>query len=103
MHRALFAAFAAILFTVGAAGTVVAADPAAIKESCVKNTNWSEKACQCLADKASSLSPAQQDYLVAMLTEDTAGETKAEAELSVTQFAKVSMFIVNSAEECQGD
>ena len=100
MHRTLFAAFAAILLTVGA---VSAADPTAIKDSCVKSTNWSEKACLCLADKASSLSPAQQDYLVAMLTEDTAGETKAEAELSVTQFAKVSMFIVNSAEECQGD
>jgi len=61
-----------------------------------------EKACQCLAERAASLSPAQQDYLVATLTEDAAGEAKAEAELSVSQFAEVSMFVANSVTDCQG-
>ncbi|SDB02404.1 hypothetical protein [Bauldia litoralis] len=102
MHRSVAAGFAAVLMTAGAAA---AADPAAIKEACVKNTSWTAEACECLAGKAksSSLSSDQQAYVVAILAEDSDGAKKAEAALTVPQFADVSSFLVNAGTDCTGD
>lgn len=97
MIRLLTASFAAVL---SVAGPAVATD---VKDTCVNSTNWTEKACQCLAEKASSLSAEQQDYIIAFLNEDADGRAKAEAALSVTQFADVNTSIVNWTTECQGD
>jgi len=92
--------FAAVLLT---AATASAADQPSVKDACVENTNLTEKACECLAGKSDSLSTAQRDYLVAVLTSDSAGQAKAQEELSVPQFAQVSSFIVNTVTNCQGD
>ncbi|MCP4382465.1 MAG: hypothetical protein GY798_13790 [Hyphomicrobiales bacterium] len=100
MTRGLIAGVAAVLLT---AGPAAAADPATIKDGCVNSTNWTEKACQCLADKAASLSAVQRDYVLAIVTNDDDGTAKAEEGLSVPQFAAVNTFIVNAGPECQGN
>ena len=85
------------------AGAATAADQPSVREVCVKNTNWTEKACECLAGKSASLSTDQRDYLIAVLNSDAAGQAKAQEVLSVPQFAQVSSFIVNTVTNCQGD
>jgi hypothetical protein len=100
MRRGLIVSFATVLVT---ACPVGATDPISIKDACAKSTKRTDKSCQCLAERSASLSPGQRDYLVAFLAEDASGQSKAEAGLSVTQFADVSAFIVNSLTTCQDD
>jgi hypothetical protein len=100
MRRGLIVGFATVLVTAYSAS---AADQLSIKDACAKSTKWTDNSCQCLADRSASLSPGQRDYLVAFLTDDTSGQKKAQAGLSVTQFADVSAFIVNSLTACQDD
>ena len=100
MQRGLIAGFATVLVTACPAS---ATDPINIKEVCAKSTKWTENGCQCLAERSASLSSDQRYYLIAFLTEDASGQAKAQAALSVTQFADVSAFIVNSITDCQGD
>jgi hypothetical protein len=100
MHPGLIVGFATVLLTGSPAS---ATDPINIKDACTKSTKWTEQGCQCLAERAASLSADQQDYLKAFLTEDAPGQATAQAGLSVTQFADVGAFIVNAITDCQGD
>ena len=100
MHCGLIIGLATVLVTACPAS---ATDPINIKDACTKSTKWTEKGCQCLAERAASLSPDQRDYLIAFVTEDAPGQATAQAGLSVSQFADVSAFIVNAITDCQGD
>lgn len=100
MHRGLIVDFATVLVT---ACPTSATDPINIKDACAKSTKWTENACRCLAERSASLSPDQRDYLIAFSTEDASGQAKAQAGLSITQFADVSAFIVKSMTDCPSD
>ncbi|MCB1501926.1 MAG: hypothetical protein KDJ41_18665 [Hyphomicrobiaceae bacterium] len=91
---------AGLMALVAMAGPAGAADAAAVKAACAKSTSWSAAACECLAKRSASLSPVQRDYVVAALSEDTAAGEKAQAALSVTEFADVSTFMVNGLTDC---
>ena len=99
MHRGLIAGLATILAT---ALPAAAADTATVQATCTKSTTWTEAACACLTKRAGSLSPVQRDYVVAALANDSDGAAKAEAALTVTQFADVSGFLVDAMTQCPG-
>lgn len=78
------------------------ADRAAIGEGCLAKLNWSEQACQCLADKSGELEDVQQAFLAAMLKQDGAALAKLRDQMTIPQMAQVSMFPVNVGQSCQG-
>jgi len=97
MHRGLIAGLMVVGATAGPAG---AAELAAVKDACTKNTTWTAEACDCLAERATSLSTVQRDYVVAILGEDSEASSKAEAAMSIPEFSAVSTFMVNALSNC---
>lgn len=70
-------------------------------DACNEAGNWSEKTCQCIADKAmGDLSSDGQRLLYASLTEDRELAEKLTHEMSLDEATKASMFMVDTVLSC---
>ena len=78
------------------------ADRTAIGEGCVAKLNWSEQACQCLADRAAEMEDVQQAFLAATLKQDNAATADLRSKMTIPQLTQASLFLVNVAPSCQG-
>ena len=79
------------------------AERAAIKQGCLTNMNWTEQACQCLADNAADMDDAQQAFLAATLNKDSAGAAALRSKMTIPQMTQASMFVLNVGPSCQGN
>jgi len=86
------------------AGSALAseADREAIRQGCLANMNWTEQACQCLADKAADIEDVQQAFIAAILTKDSAAAAALRPKMTIPQMTQASMFVLNVGPSCQG-
>lgn len=78
------------------------AEQEAIRAGCLQSTNWTEKACKCLADQAGSLKDTQQAFLAATLKADKAGVTGLLMQMTQSEIMEAGMFATSAAPGCQG-
>ncbi len=77
------------------------AEQAAIKTGCQASTNWSASACQCVSDRAASLTTAQQGFLAATLNEQKNEVTQYIMNMTQPEIMQASMFMAQAGPGCQ--
>ena len=102
MDRILSLLLTLCWFSAGGLAFATEADQAAIAEGCSAKLNWSEQACQCLADKAGELEDVQQAFIAASFTEDSAVLADLSSQMTIPQMAEASLFAVKAGPSCQG-
>ena len=98
----MIAAGLVMAFGLSATAWAGAVEQGAIKDGCLKSTNWPESACQCMADKAGALDDTQQAFLAATLNGDADQVTAIRATMSVQQMTEAAMFVTNTGPSCFG-
>jgi len=78
------------------------ADQTAIGQGCLAKLNWSEPACQCLAEKAAEMEDVQQAFLAATLSQDNAAIADLRSKMTIPQLTQASLFLMKAAPSCQG-
>lgn len=70
-------------------------------DACNEAVNWSEKSCECMADKAKEdLSADGQRLLYASLTEDQELAEKLAREMTLEEATQAGMFMVSAGLSC---
>lgn len=93
---------AAFVFAAPQVAVAGSAELVGIKDGCLMSTNWSESACQCLADKAGDLEDIEQAFLAATLNQKSTEVIEIRLKMTVPQLTNAGMFLPNTAPACQG-
>ena len=102
MHRNSQLLLLPFLAFAGTSAVATEADQAAIGQGCLAKLNWSEPACQCLAEKAAEMEDVQQAFLAATLNQDSAAIADLRSKMTIPQITQASLFLVNAGPGCQG-
>lgn len=84
-------------------GLAAAGTSATLKQECLKQLNMSEKACDCIGEKAESdLNANEQAFVVAMVTNDQGAQARLRGKLTMPEMTKAGMFMSNAPLACVG-
>jgi hypothetical protein len=71
-----------------------------LRTECASQLNLSSAACDCIAEKAGTLSENQQAFLAATVTKDVATAATLRMQMSIEELTQAGMFMADSAHGC---
>jgi hypothetical protein len=71
-----------------------------LRTECASQLNLPSAACDCLAEKAGTLSEDQQAFLAATVTKDVATAATLRMQMSIDELTQAGMFMADSAHQC---
>jgi hypothetical protein len=71
-----------------------------LRSECALQLNLPSAACDCLAEKAGTLSDSQQAFLAATVTKDVATAAALRMQMSIDELTQAGMFMAESAHQC---
>jgi hypothetical protein len=71
-----------------------------LRTECASQLNLPSAACDCIAEKAGTLSDNQQAFLAATVTKDVATAATLRMQMSIDELTQAGMFMADSAHRC---